>query len=90
MVVNAKGGTQIVFSSIAKTLLPLLGVDLNDLQAQQAALAELDQYWTEFEARGTLNGQSLVGLKVRCHGQQGKPNPKGGFYTDTFFAPAAA
>ncbi len=92
MTVNARGGNQIVFTSIAKALLPIMGVSLNDQEAQAGALAYLDQTWEEFCASCTIGGESLVGSRVLCTGTQGKEKTTspGEFYTNCFFAPAPA
>lgn len=79
MRVNSKGSDGIVYKKIGTILFALFGI----AQPTAEDKAQLGASWDEFVQRGTVGGQSLLGLKCRVRvypsrnvGREGRPFPE--------------
>jgi hypothetical protein len=68
---KTKGGRQVAYAALKGWLFPLCGVAANDEQLSP----HLESMLFELETKGTINGQSLVGRKVRCIQTPGQRRP---------------
>lgn len=68
MQVNSQGSDTIVYRKIGNILFALVGIAVPTAEDK----ANLGASWDEFVARGTLGGQSLLGLKCRVRVYDGK------------------
>lgn len=79
MRVNSKGSDGIVYKKIGSILFALFGIARPSAEDK----AQLGASWDEFVQRGTVGGQSLLGLKCRVRvypgrnvGREGRPFPE--------------
>lgn len=82
--VNSQGSDTIVYRKIGNILFALVGIAVPTAEDKM----NLDASWDEFVQRGTLGGQSLIGLRCRVRVYDGKKNgPNGRPWPEYDFRP---